>query len=357
MFNSRLRGSLLFRCSGLSLAAFVSTAAMAGDPDRNVLVLTSTNDTSNNQVAVFKFDARGTPTLSLAQTLSTGGIGGASGNGGILQFKDERGAVANFGSNTVSRLARYGESISVQGTIKLAVNCVKPDSVALSHDHLFVAGANCAGSYRWPDGAADGAVVTLADPSAAQIAVGKSLAAVTLASGSVLQLPLKRDGALTGAAVSVTLPDSANNTPLGAAFWDDNLGFTPAHSPDSFAIVNPSGDVFPIVGPTPPYPSNAPCWVAKGPGNIWYAGNSPGNAVSIFFSDGQGGVFYKSVPVPGVVTDVTVSGDGKWFAAIYTANDSGYVALFSIDQYGDLTRVATSSPIGVTSFSGVAISQ
>jgi len=48
------------------------------------------------------------------------------------------------------------------------------------------------------------------------------------------------------------------------------MGFTPARSPQSFAIVNKSRDVFPITGPTPPYPTNAPCWVAKGPGNLVY---------------------------------------------------------------------------------------
>ena len=211
-------------------------------------------------------------------------------------------------------------------------------------------------SHRWPSGIDDGAVVHLTDPSAAQIAVGKTWAAVTEKSGSVLQLPLTYGQALSGTAVAVILPDTANNTPLGAAFWGDILGFDPAHSADSFALVNANRDVFPVAGPTPAFPSNAPCWVAKGPGNLWYAGNSPGHAISIFFSDGQGGAFYKSVPLPGVPTDITVSHDGKWLAVIYTASGNGYVTLFSIDKFGDLTSVATSSPVGVAAFSGVAIS-
>jgi hypothetical protein len=82
-------------------------------------------------------------------------------------------------------------------------------------------------------------------------------------------------------------------------------------------------------------------------------------AISIFFSDGQGGVFYKSVPLPRVPTDITVSPDGKWLAVIYTASGEGYVAVLSIDAYGDLspTPVATSSSVGVAAFNGVAISQ
>jgi hypothetical protein len=44
---------------------------------------------------------------------------------------------------------------------------------------------------------------------------------------------------------------------------------------------------------------------------------------------------------------------------IYTASDSsgGRVAVFSIDAYGGLTLAATSAPLGIASFNGVAISQ
>jgi hypothetical protein len=291
--------------------------------------------------------------------LPTGGEGGASGNAGALQFAHNFGAVANYGSNNVSQLMRNGDSIRVAGSIKLAPGCLAPDSVALSGNQLFVAGSNCAESHMWPSGNLDGAVVHLPNATAAQIAVGQSWGAVTLKSGSVLQLGLAGSGALSGTGATITLPGTANNTPLGAAFWNDILGFNPAHSPDSFALVNKMGNVFPVVGPQPPYPANAPCWLAKGPGNVWYSGNSPGQAISIFFSDGQGGVFYKSVPLPGVATDITVSEDKSLLAVIYTASDGSgaHVTVFAIDAYGDLSQVATSDPIGVAAFSGVAISK
>jgi len=346
-----------FAASVLAATLFSASAALADEPERGVFVLTSTNDPSANIVVVFKLDASGTPSLSLVDMLPTQGKGGAGGNAGILQFKDDHGAVGNYGSNSVSRIARHHDFISIEGIIGLAPNCTKPDSVALTRNHLFVVGANCAESHRWPSGNVDGTVLALTDPSAAQIAVGKDWAAVTMTSGPLLQLPLSWDGALSGSSIAVTLPSTANDTPLGAAFWDDVLGFTPAHSPDSFAIVDKNREVFPITGPTPPYPTNAPCWVAKGPGSVWYTGNSPGHAISIFLTDGQGGVFYKSIPLPGAPTDITVSPDKKWLAVIYGAGGSAYVAVFGIDAYGDLTPAATSSPIGVAGFSGVAISQ
>jgi hypothetical protein len=331
--------------------------AAAGAQERSTFVLTSTNNTQGNAVAVFQLKGGETPSLELARVLPTGGKGGASGNAGIVQFKDDLGAVANYGSNTVSKLARRGNTISVAETIRLAQDCTGPDSVALTREHLFVVGANCAESYTWPEGYPDGSV-SLTDKTAAQIAVGRTWAAVTMTSGSVLQLPLTHEGgALNGTSNPITLPDDANNTPLGEAFWGDLLGFDPAHSTDSFALLNASGEVTPIAGPMPAYPTNAPCWLAKGPLSIWYAGNSPGEAVSIFFSDAQGGSFYKSVPVPGVATDISVSPDNKWLAVIYTAADGAHVAVFAIDEHGDLKQMATSPAIGVAAFSGVAFSE
>ena len=352
----------LWRAGSLLTVAFLATAlAAAGEDRRDVFVLTSTNDPSGNNVVVFKLEADGTPSLSWEDTLPTGGKGGASTNAGILQFKRNLGAVANYGSNSVTQLVRYHHFISIGQTIDLAPGCVKPDSVALTEEQLFVVGTNCAESHAWPWGSVDGPVVGLPDPSAAQIVVGRSWGAVTMASGSVLQLLLTPYGALSGASHVVTLPSDANTVPLGAGFWGDILGFTPAHSADNFAIVDKDRNVYPIAFPNPPgpFPVNAPCWVAKGPGNIWYTGNSPGHAISIFFSDGQGGAFYKSVPLPGVPTDITVSREHKWLAVIYvgTADSEAHIAVFAIDAYGDLSPVATSNSVGVGAFNGVAFSQ
>ena len=240
--------------SGFPLAALclISALAASGQKQRSTLVITSTNSASGNAVVVFKLDTAGTPSLALAKSLPTDGKGGASTNAGILQFNDDLGAVANFGSNTVTQLVRYDNSIAISKTVHLAPDCVKPDSVALTREHLFVVGANCAESHAWPSGYVDGPVVSLTDPSAAQIAVGRNWAAVTMSAGSLLQLPLTQDdGVLNGTSTSIPLPSDADMVPLGAAFWGNVLGFTPAHSPDSFAIVDEEQNLTPIAGPTP----------------------------------------------------------------------------------------------------------
>jgi hypothetical protein len=354
---SHARPRALARSSFFVLSLLSIGLTQAGERERSTLILTSTNNATSNAVLVFKLEPGASPSLNLLTTVPTGGQGGASGNAGIVQFEGDAGAVGNYGSNTVTRLAREGDYIGAAGTIALAAGCIKPDSVALSADHLFVVGATCAESHAWPAGHVDGQVVAMTSAASAQIAVGRTWAAITQTSGSVLQLPLRADGALNGTATPLSLPASANNTPLGEAFWGNVLGFTPAHSPDSFAVASEAGVVAPVTGPTPAYPTNAPCWLAKGPGNLWYAGNSPGHAISIFFSDSQGGAFYKSVPLPGVATDITVSRDRKWLAVLYSANGEAFVAVYSIDRYGDLTFAASSPSVGVSGFSGVAISQ
>lgn len=328
------------------------------DHDRATLLVTSTNNATANDIVVFRLNTTGAASLSYVTSLATGGAGGAGGNAGIVQFSDDLGAVANYGSNSVTQLVRYGDFINIGRSFGLAGGCTSPVSVAIKHDHLFAVGANCVESHAWPSGRIDGSPVALPDTSSAQVVTGQTWAAVTMKSGSVLQVPLNGAGALAGTSANVTLPAGANDTPLGAAFWGNILGFNPAHSPNSLALVDSSRNVYPIAGPTPAFPNgNAPCWLAKGPGNLWYAGNTPAHAISIFFSDGKGGAFYKSVPLPGAPTDITVSPDGNWLAVIYSAADGGHIGVFSIDAYGDLSPAATSSPIGVASFNGVAFSQ
>ena len=357
VFGTPRKSSLMPNGIMAAALAFAGVAAVSAQ-DRSTLILTSTNDSAQNAVVVFKLNTHGTSSLTAAGSVPTGARGGASGNAGILQFNGNLGAVANYGSNSVTQLWRRGDFIGAGKSIALASDCTGPDSVALTRDELYVVGAGCAESHTWPSGNLDGSVVTLPDNSAAQIVSGRTWAAVTMKSGSVLQLDLSgHNGALDGSSTTITLPDDANNTPLGAAFWGDVLGFTPAHSPDSFAIVDADRNVFPILGPAPAYPVNAPCWVAKGPNSIWYTANSPGHAISVFFSDDKGGAFYKSIPLPGTPTDITVSPDQNWLAVIYTADGAAHVAVFSIDHHGDLTLAATSPAIGAPQFSGVAISQ
>jgi hypothetical protein len=85
--------------TGMMLAAISLASALAaqGQQGRSILVITSTNNASSNAAVVFKLDSGATPSLSLEQTLPTGGQGGAGGTAGNLQFENNLGAVANYG--------------------------------------------------------------------------------------------------------------------------------------------------------------------------------------------------------------------------------------------------------------------
>ena len=132
MISQRLKWSLRRSSIAMSALVLAGTLAVEAQPGRSPLVITSTNDPSNNSVVVFKLNTEGTPSLPLSGTFHTGGKGGASTNAGIVQFNSNLGAVANYGSNTVSQLVRYGNSVALGRTIDLASDCVKPDSVALT---------------------------------------------------------------------------------------------------------------------------------------------------------------------------------------------------------------------------------
>ena len=107
MSSRKFDKSRVRHAASMLVATLLAAAvAVADEPERGVFVLTSTNDPSANQVVVFKLDTAGTPSLSLVDMLPTQGKGGAGGNAGILQFKDDRGAVGNYGSNSVSRIVR-----------------------------------------------------------------------------------------------------------------------------------------------------------------------------------------------------------------------------------------------------------
>ena len=110
------------RSAGRKLAevALLGAAVVAAAPARDLYILTSTNN-STNDVVIFALSMAPKPVLTMTAMLPTGGAGGASGNAGAVQFADESGAVVNYGSNNVSRLVRAGGSFRVADTIPLAL--------------------------------------------------------------------------------------------------------------------------------------------------------------------------------------------------------------------------------------------
>ena len=64
----------LYRAASMLAATLLATTlAVAGEPERGVFVLTSTNNPAGNDVVVFKLDTAGTPSLSLTGMLPAQG--------------------------------------------------------------------------------------------------------------------------------------------------------------------------------------------------------------------------------------------------------------------------------------------
>ena len=60
-------------CCVMAATLLAATSAVAGEHDRSVLVVTSTNDPASNAVVVFKLETGATSSLSYLDRLPTGG--------------------------------------------------------------------------------------------------------------------------------------------------------------------------------------------------------------------------------------------------------------------------------------------
>ena len=127
----------------------------------------------------------------------------------------------------------------------------------------------------------------------------------------IVSNPAVPDGFDLGAAMNDAVPDALNQNG-----WTVN----------SYSVQTVSSGV--------QFPPGTQFWVYSSTGTLTLAGDP-----AIFLTDAMGGTFYKSVPLAGVPTDITVSRDQHWLAVIYSNAGNGYVEVFSIDAYGDLTPV------------------
>ena len=282
--------------------------------------------------------------------LPTGGNGGASTNAGILQFEDDLGAVANYGSNSVTQLVRYDDFIGHWAVRSpLATGCMNPDSVALTEEHLFVVGTNCAESHAWPSGYVDGTVVESHRSFGGADRGRQDLGGChPVGSGHLYQLPLTPYGALSGTYTPVTLPADARLSPARGGVLGRHSGIHSRPQCGQLRDREQGPAVYPMPGRRRLSSSQRPLLGGERAGErVVYGKFSRACYLHILQRRPRRGVLQIDTLAGGAPTDITVSRDGKWLAVIYVAaSGEGYIGVFSIDAYGDLTPVATSSPIG-----------
>jgi hypothetical protein len=151
------------------LALAAGAASARANHDSGTLAVVMTNSPTANQILVFD-----TGTKALLQTLSTRGLGGASGNArGVKQLNGDLVAVVNYGSNSVSLFKRDGNRLRLD---QIVATSSAPVSIDFGNHHMYVAGATTVDSFEmshgdlWRDGSATLRLVGGAFPAAGSTA-------------------------------------------------------------------------------------------------------------------------------------------------------------------------------------------
>jgi hypothetical protein len=313
--------------------------ALAGE---KTLVVTASNATQN-QLLVYTADGK------LVQTISTHGQGGASGNAGGIEVKDDLLAVVNFGSRSVSLFKRGDEGFYLK---ELVYTASSPLSVAFGHDHLYVLGTTTIESHRMfgsdasygPDGVA---TLLKADGSSAQVGVLPKHLVITEKSNTIETVGLTDDGAVTGLPkLAMNIPTNVN-APFGLVTRGNDAYVTIAHA-NEISLVR-KGDVLTVTGSGT---QMAPCWVAlEGP--FLFSSNSPSMTISRYAVYGQKIVQDAAVvaTLNGDPTDIAYA--DKMIAVIDGSGTVTHLSIFTVDEDGNLTLVKANTITGAAN--GVAV--
>ena len=315
----------------LSVTLCVAAIALPAhaSPNRNTLVLTSSNNAAEN--ALLAFDSTG----ALVQTISTGGLGGVSGNAGGIAAAGRLVAVVNFGSQSVSLFDVTHEGLVLTGVVTTMSPHV---SVTFGYGHLYVLGTTSVESHKLDGGqveiAIDGsATLVRADGSAAQVGAAGNQLLITEKSNVVEVVDLQA-GAVTGTPIEVPIP-AGSDTPLGLATRGSTGYVTIAHS-DEVGLVK-GGQLTALVGSGS---QHAPCWLAL-VGQYLYSSNSPSHSISRYIVSGTHLVLDAEVvaTTAGSPTDIGAFGN---VVGVVDGGSETHLTQFAADDEGNLQQIAVS---------------
>jgi hypothetical protein len=331
-----------FCFAGLASAFLGAAPAVLASTNPNTLVVTSSNATKN-QLLVYNTEGK------LIQTVATQGQGGASGNSGGIEVKDNVVAVVNFGSRSVSIFERWGNGFVLRQLVPTASS---PLSVAFGKDHFYILGTTTVESHwmneSYVSSGVDGvATLLIADGSAAQVGVLPGQLVVTEKSNMSETVNLTADGAVTGVPTMVANIPSNVNAPFGLVTRGNDAYVTIAHANEISLVRN--GAILTITGSGT---QNAPCWLTL-VGPFMFSSNSPSMTVSRYAVYGQKIVQDAAVVATfnGDPTDIA-SGDGL-VAVVDGLGALSHLSIFSVDEDGNLTLLNAETISGAAN--GVAV--
>jgi len=339
----------------LSAGSHSGTAAASKD-GRPTLAVTMTNDPSGNRINVYDASS-----LTLLQTLSTNGAGGASGNAhGVRQYAGKLLAVVNYGSNSVSIFKRDGDRLKLD---RVVTTTSAPVSVDFGSGHMYVAGATTVDSFVMHgqsvgqrDGSASLRIAEGGPPpanSTAQVgAVDDDTLLVTLKTdptpGTVDVVALYK-GIITGTPPAAVSAPVNTLTPFGFAVYPDGTAaITLAHSNQDGLFRD--GAFVATIGAG----QNAPCWMTRFDKYLFTA-NTASRTISRLVGTGNN-IFVDnpvaaSIPTGGAPSDIDAAGDA--LAVIDRAGTTSHLSVYDLNEFGELSAVRTAT-VG-PSANGVAI--
>ncbi|MEO7193453.1 MAG: beta-propeller fold lactonase family protein [Pseudonocardiaceae bacterium] len=344
----------------------------------NQLVFIQTNNAAGNQIQVY--NRAGNGTLTLTETVDTGGDGGVSAAGPGPDPLNSQGALVydphhrvliavNASSNTVSVLGLEDDHLRLRQV--LPSGGTFPVSVTVHGDLLYVLNVNGTGTitgYRVTEGQfhpIEDSTRSLKLPPASlphQIGFtpdGHHLVVTTPANnGQIDVFTVRPDGRPSDTFVAnpVSDPPSATN-PTGAAdrfgfiFDDhDHLVVTDANASTlTTYTINPAGDITQIASQADG--QVAMCWVARAAGNFYVADIGSNTVTGYHINPAGTPTVFTRTPTRANPMDLAGTSDGQFLYV--EVGGVGGVDGFHIKPDGTLAQIVTLT--GINGLEGIAL--
>ncbi|MGH3684347.1 MAG: lactonase family protein [Pseudonocardiaceae bacterium] len=338
------------------------------------LLFVQSNDLVKNQILVYSRADNGT--LTLAETVDTGGAGGVNegssgfdllASQGSLVYDAHHGVLiaVNAGSNTVSVLGLDDYHLSLRQV--LASGGSFPVSVTVHGDLLYVLNAHEAGAisgYRITGGQfqpikdstrslgltpATGPTQALNAPAQVSFTPdGQQLVITTKGNGSLIDVfTVESDGRPSGNFVA-----NLAGFPVPFGFIFDDHGHLVVTNAGSSTLatytVHPDGHVKPIA--SQPDGQVAMCWVVCAAGNFYVADNGSATVTGYHIDPTGLPTMFTRASTRQAPIDLIGTSDGRF---LYVEVGAGGVDGFRINPDGTLTQITTVT--GPTSVQGIAV--
>lgn len=343
------------------------TGETEGEPDANGMVLALTNPDGLNAVIAFTRSPDGL--LEPLGQFATGGMGSGGGLGSqsALAIADDYLYVVNPGDDTVSSMRIYDDHVALVDVA--ATDGVRPTSVAVRGDRLYVLNAEGAGSLAGfeLDGGAMTPIAGASRPlsgaqttAPAQVGIspdGDYVVVTERATNLILTYAIAPDGSLG----EPLLNPSSGQTPFGFQFRDDGVflvseafggGANPGASAASSYRVADGGSLWTFSGSVA-NGQTAACWIEIVGGRYAYTTNTASNSVSGYHvaADGSlelflgGGVVHEFGEDHSPI-DMARSEDDRFLYVLNGAADE--IAAFTVEEDGTLTDLGVPTSVPAT---------